>query len=60
MAWEFARMRGARLLDEVIPALGTPAGIAVEIAGGEGAKLIQPAPVIVPDAVAVRTEGRSR
>lgn len=52
-AWEFAELRGARLLDEVIPAMGVPAGVAVDIADPDGSMLFPPARGIVPDAVAV-------
>ncbi|MFF8957954.1 hypothetical protein [Streptomyces sp. NPDC014894] len=52
-SWEFAEMRGARLLDEVVPALGAPAGVAVNIADGDGSMLFPPVVGIVPDAVAV-------
>ncbi|MEU9861834.1 hypothetical protein AB0D99_13220 [Streptomyces sp. NPDC047971] len=52
-AWEFAELRGARLLDELIPAMGVPAGVAVDIADPDGAMLFPPARGIVPDAVAV-------
>ncbi|MFK4597051.1 SseB family protein [Streptomyces pristinaespiralis] len=51
--WEFAEVRGARLLDEIIPAMGVPAGVAVDVADPDGAMLFPPARGIVPDAVAV-------
>ncbi|MFB7372622.1 hypothetical protein ACFC0D_22555 [Streptomyces sp. NPDC056222] len=51
--WEFAELRGARLLDEIIPAMAVPAGVAVDIADPDGAMLFPPAHGIVPDAVAV-------
>ncbi|GGZ14239.1 hypothetical protein GCM10010387_02910 [Streptomyces inusitatus] len=57
-SWEFAEVRGARLLDEMVPALGVPAGVAVNVADGEGAMLFPPVAGIVPDAVAVDAEGR--
>jgi hypothetical protein len=54
-AWEFAELRGARLLDEVIPAMGEPAGVAINIGDADGAMLFPPVVGIVPDAVAVDT-----
>jgi hypothetical protein len=55
--WEFAELRGARLLDEIVPAMGEPAGVALNIADPEGAMLFPPAAGIVPDAAAVGTPG---
>ncbi|MEU1486917.1 hypothetical protein [Streptomyces sp. NPDC005752] len=52
-SWEFAELRGARLLDEIIPAMGVPAGIAMNIADPDGSMLFPPVTGIVPDAVAV-------
>ena len=52
-SWEFAEMRGARLLDEIVPAMGVPAGVAVDIADPDGAMAFPPVRGIVPDAVAV-------
>lgn len=52
-AWEYATFRGARLLDEVIPAMGVPAGVAVNVADPDGSMLFPPVVGIVPDAVAV-------
>lgn len=54
--WEFAELRGARLLDEVIPAMGVPAGLAVNIADPDGSMFFPPVTGIVPDAVAVDGE----
>ncbi|MER6915318.1 hypothetical protein ABT354_26895 [Streptomyces sp. NPDC000594] len=51
--WEFARIRGARLLDEVVPGLGAPAGVAVNVADGDGSMLFPPVGGIVPDTAAV-------
>ncbi|MFH9477165.1 hypothetical protein ACH4L7_25480 [Streptomyces anulatus] len=51
--WEYAAFRGARLLDEVIPAMGAPAGVAVNVADPDGSMLFPPVVGIVPDAVAV-------
>ncbi|MEU0102003.1 hypothetical protein [Streptomyces sp. NPDC006267] len=52
-SWEYAAFRGARLLDEVITAMGVPAGVAVNVADPDGAMLFPPVVGIVPDAVAV-------
>ncbi|MFD7897549.1 hypothetical protein [Streptomyces sp. NPDC059743] len=51
--WEFAELRGARLLDEIVPAMGVPAGVAVNIADPDGSMLFPPVAGIVPEAVAV-------
>ncbi|QIQ03615.1 hypothetical protein [Streptomyces liangshanensis] len=51
--WEFAALRGARLLDEIVPAMGEPAGVAVNIGDVDGAMLFPPVVGIVPEAVAV-------
>ncbi|MFE3017079.1 hypothetical protein [Streptomyces sp. NPDC059256] len=56
--WEFAELRGARLLDEIVPAMGGPAGVAVNIADPEGAMLFPPVVGIVPDTVAVDEGGQ--
>nr|WP_245607623.1 hypothetical protein [Streptomyces prunicolor] len=52
-AWEYAELLGARLLDEVVPGMGEPAGIAVDVADGDGAMLFPPVLGIVPEAAAV-------
>ncbi|MFI1657310.1 hypothetical protein ACH4ZU_20725 [Streptomyces sp. NPDC020472] len=61
-SWQYAAVRGARLLDEVVPALGVPAGVAVDIADPEGSMFFPPVHGIVPDAVAVDVdaEGHAR
>ncbi|CAL9462895.1 hypothetical protein SUDANB105_02664 [Streptomyces sp. enrichment culture] len=56
--WEFAELLGARLLDEIIPAMGEPAGIAVDVADPDGSMLFPPAMGIVPDEAAVDTPGK--
>lgn len=53
--WEFRRVYGARLLDETVPEVGVPCGIAVDV-GSEGAFLLPPAKGIVPDEAAVTEE----
>ncbi|MBB5119642.1 SseB family protein [Streptomyces eurocidicus] len=50
--WEYRTVLGARLLDVVVPGLGEPAGVALDM-GGERPMLFPPAPGIVPDGVAV-------
>lgn len=52
-AWEYAELLGARLLDEVVPGMGEPAGIAVDVADGDGAMLFPPVLGIVPESAAV-------
>ncbi|MFI1399793.1 hypothetical protein [Streptomyces sp. NPDC020681] len=56
--WEFAELRGARLLDEIVPAIGVPAGVAINVADPEGSMLFPPSVGIVPDAVAVDADVR--
>ncbi|MFF2716177.1 hypothetical protein [Streptomyces sp. NPDC058011] len=62
--WEYAAFRGARLLDEVIPAIRVPAGVAVNVADPDGSMLFPPVVGIVSDAVAVDADvpsgGRER
>ncbi|MFB6678337.1 hypothetical protein ACFCWG_39180 [Streptomyces sp. NPDC056390] len=53
--WEFAELLGARLLDEIVPAMGEPAGLAVDVADPDGSMLFPPAMGIVPDEAAVDT-----
>jgi hypothetical protein len=50
--WEFQSLYGARLLDEVIPPLGFPCGVAVD-AGSEGGLLLPPVRGIVPERASV-------
>jgi hypothetical protein len=53
---EYAALLGARIVDEIVPALGEPAGLAVDIASEEGAMFFPPVTGIVPDAAAVDSE----
>ncbi|MEU3407438.1 SseB family protein [Streptomyces sp. NPDC006670] len=53
--WVFRRVIGARLLDEVVPALGFPCGVALDAAGPGGA-VFPPLRGIVPDAAALDGE----
>ncbi|MFJ1897168.1 hypothetical protein [Streptomyces sp. NPDC088115] len=55
-SWEFAELRGARLLDEIIPAMEVPAGVAMNIADADGSMFFPPVVGIVPDTVAVGRE----
>ncbi|MGW3332230.1 hypothetical protein ACWDF9_16960 [Streptomyces rubiginosohelvolus] len=59
-SWEYATFRGARLLDEVIPAMGVLAGVAVNVADPDGSMLFPPVVGIVPNAVAVDADVQSR
>ncbi|MCY0946705.1 SseB family protein [Streptomyces antarcticus] len=51
--WEFLSVLGARLVDAVVPMADGPAGVAVNVADGEGAMFFPPVAGIVPDANAV-------
>ncbi|MCX5378239.1 SseB family protein [Streptomyces sp. NBC_00091] len=53
--WVFRRVVGARLLDEVIPELDFPCGVALDVAGPDGV-VFPPLRGIVPDAVALDGE----
>jgi hypothetical protein len=55
--WEYAALLGARLLDVIVPELGGPAGVAVNVADEDGSMLFPPVRGIVPDAVAVDAGG---
>ncbi|MDR6979977.1 hypothetical protein J2X68_006715 [Streptomyces sp. 3330] len=50
---DYAALLGARIVDEIVPALGEPGGLAVDIATEDGAMFFPPVVGIVPDAVAV-------
>jgi SseB protein N-terminal domain len=50
--WEYRSVLGARILDVVIPAVGAPAGVALNV-GSERPMLFPPVAGIVPEAVAV-------
>ncbi|MEV0266269.1 hypothetical protein AB0I49_33680 [Streptomyces sp. NPDC050617] len=50
--WEYRTVLGARLLDVVVPAVGVPAGVALDV-GSERPMMFPPVVGIVPDAVAV-------
>jgi hypothetical protein len=62
---EYAALLGARIVDEIVPGLGEPAGLAVDIASEGGSMFFPPVTGIVPDGVAVDAgtageEGRGR
>nr|WP_086735321.1 hypothetical protein [Streptomyces glaucescens] len=48
-----AALLGARIIDEIVPSLGEPAGLAVDIATDDGSMFFPPVTGIVPDGVAV-------
>lgn len=50
---DYAALLGARIVDEIVPALGEPAGLAVDIASEDASMFFPPVVGIVPDAVAV-------
>ncbi|MFE7120166.1 SseB family protein [Streptomyces sp. NPDC057654] len=50
--WEYRTVLGARLLDVVVPAVGVPAGVALDV-GSEHPMMFPPVVGIVPDAAAV-------
>lgn len=52
-SWEYAALLGARVLDEIVPAMGEPAGLAVDVATEDGAMFFPPVTGIVPEASAV-------
>ncbi|MFI1284624.1 hypothetical protein ACH4U5_28420 [Streptomyces sp. NPDC020858] len=53
--WTYRRVVGARLLDEVVPAVGFPCGVAWNAAGPDG-MTFPPLRGIVPDAAALDGE----
>ncbi|MEU9592405.1 hypothetical protein AB0D84_22210 [Streptomyces sp. NPDC048193] len=50
---EYAELLGARIVDEIVPSLGEPAGLAVDIATEDGSMFFPPVVGIVPDGAAV-------
>ncbi|MEW1688985.1 SseB family protein [Streptomyces sp. NPDC091265] len=56
-AMDYAALLGARIVDEVVPALGEPAGLAVDVATEDGSMFFPPVVGIVPEAVAVDAGG---
>ncbi|MER5215564.1 hypothetical protein ABT063_34805 [Streptomyces sp. NPDC002838] len=61
---DYAALLGARIVDEVVPSLDEPAGLAVDIATEDGSMFFPPVVGVVPDGVAVDSgepqEGRGR
>ncbi|MCF3103822.1 hypothetical protein IPZ58_19830 [Streptomyces roseoverticillatus] len=53
--WAYRTVLGARLLDVVVPAVGVPAGVALDV-GGPQPVLFPPVVGIVPDAYAIDAE----
>ncbi|MEW2632705.1 hypothetical protein AB0903_13870 [Streptomyces sp. NPDC048389] len=53
---DYAALLGARIVDEIVPTLGEPAGLAVDIATEDGSMFFPPVAGIVPDGVAVDTD----
>ncbi|QIY98624.2 hypothetical protein HEP87_37455 [Streptomyces sp. S1D4-11] len=53
---DFMAVRGWRLLDVVIPAMGVPCGVALDVGSGDDGVLLPPVVGIVPDAAAVDAE----
>ncbi|WP_406497058.1 SseB family protein [Streptomyces sp. NBC_00846] len=56
-AADYAALLGARIVDEVVPSLGEPAGLAVDIATEDGSMFFPPVVGIVPESVAVDAGG---
>lgn len=52
---DYAALLGARIVDEIVPSLGEPTGLAVDIASEDGSMFFPPVTGIVPDGVAVDT-----
>ncbi|MFD4943885.1 SseB family protein [Streptomyces sp. NPDC058409] len=52
-AMDYAALLGARIVDEIVPSLGEPAGLAVDVATEDGSMFFPPVVGIVPEAVAV-------
>jgi hypothetical protein len=53
---DYAALLGARIVDEIVPTLGEPAGLAVDIATEDGSMFFPPVAGIVPDGAAVDTD----
>ncbi|MGW7433807.1 hypothetical protein ACWGIN_30235 [Streptomyces sp. NPDC054861] len=50
---DYAALLGARIVDEIVPSLDEPAGLAVDIATEDGSMFFPPVAGIVPDGAAV-------
>ncbi|MFJ8670036.1 hypothetical protein [Streptomyces sp. NPDC093600] len=55
--WTYRRVLGSRLLDDVVPAVASPCGVALD-AGSPGGAVFPPVRGIVPDGVAVDVDGQ--
>ncbi|MDJ0383751.1 SseB family protein [Streptomyces sp. G-G2] len=55
--WEYLAVLGARLTDAVVPMVGGPAGVVVNVADADGSMFFPPVSGIVPDAYAVDAAG---
>ncbi|WP_371271348.1 SseB family protein [Streptomyces sp. yr375] len=55
---DYAALLGARIVDEVVPSLDEPAGLAVDIATEDGSMFFPPVVGVVPEAVAVDAGAR--
>ncbi|MER5278025.1 SseB family protein [Streptomyces sp. NPDC002809] len=56
-AMDYAALLGARIVDEIVPSLGEPGGLAVNVATEDGSILFPPVVGIVPETVAVDAGG---
>jgi hypothetical protein len=56
--WEYAALLGARIMDEFVPSLDEPAGLAVDVASEERSMFFPPVTGIVPDRAAVDSRVR--
>lgn len=54
---DYAAILGARIVDEIVPSLDEPAGLAVDIATEDGSMFFPPVTGIVPAGAAVDEEG---
>ncbi|MEV4333399.1 hypothetical protein AB0K02_23125 [Streptomyces sp. NPDC049597] len=50
---DYAALLGARIVDDIVPGLNEPAGLAVDIATEDGSMFFPPVTGIVPEAAAV-------
>ncbi|MFE5483257.1 hypothetical protein [Streptomyces sp. NPDC056527] len=55
--WTYRRVLGSRLLDDVVPTVASPCGVALD-AGSPGGAVFPPVQGIVPDRVAVDVDGQ--
>ncbi|WP_249374704.1 SseB family protein [Streptomyces sp. I05A-00742] len=58
-AWDYVTTWGARLLDVVIPEVGEPAGVALDV-GGSRPFFLPPLAGVVPETAVVTTGGGTR